>query len=183
MGIHTNVEARVTTAHSFTGRMCAASRWEESQRSDSLFDEPQAYKLAGNEGRASPMGGWIMVPRTAFGDNFLRQHYAKGARQLVLLGAGMDARAYRMTGMEQLRVFEVDQQTTFDVKEPLLETDELRVQQRSVVATEFSRPGQWGRDLEAAGACRDGAACELCFQFGWCSCHIRSRRTRTSRRV
>ena len=129
------------------------------------------------------MGGWIMVPRTAFGDNFLRQHYAKGARQLVLLGAGMDARAYRMTGMEQLRVFEVDQQTTFDVKEPLLETDELRVQQRSVVATEFSRPGQWGRDLEAAGACRDGAACELCFQFGWCSCHIRSRCTRTSRRV
>ena len=51
-------------------------------------------------------------------DDFLRTHYAKGCRQLVLLGAGMDARAYRMGGLDELRVFEVDQKTTFDVKEP-----------------------------------------------------------------
>ena len=46
------VEQRVETAHSYTSRMCAASRWHESRRADSLFDEPQAYALAGSEGRA-----------------------------------------------------------------------------------------------------------------------------------
>ena len=121
MGVATDagVEMRVTSAHSFTGRMCAASRWEESQRTDSLFQDPQAHKLAGSEGLSQSMGSWIMVPRTRFGDDFLRKFYATGARQLVLLGAGMDSRAYRM-GLDNLRVFEVDQQTTFDVKEPLV---------------------------------------------------------------
>ena len=43
-------EQRVQTPHSYTGRMCAASRWVESKRPDSLFSEPQAKKLAGAEG-------------------------------------------------------------------------------------------------------------------------------------
>ena len=51
----------------------------------------------------------------------------KTAVQLVLLGAGMDSRAYRMEGIADARVFEVDQQTTFDVKEPLLHYDPLKV--------------------------------------------------------
>ena len=86
------VEETVKTPHSFTGRMCAAARWVESKRKDSLFHEPQAYKLAGREGRSSPMGEWIMVRRTRFGDDLLQYHYAMGVRQLVLLGAGFDAR-------------------------------------------------------------------------------------------
>ena len=115
-GAHGGVEQNVQTAHSYTGRMCAASRWIESNRADALFVEPQAYKLAGSEGRAQPMGDWIMVPRTRFGDDYLREQYARGARQLVLLGAGFDARAYRMSQLPDLAVFEVDQQTTFDVR-------------------------------------------------------------------
>ena len=49
-----------------------------------------------------------MVPRTRFGDDFVIQEYSKprGVRQLVLLGAGMDARAYRLR-LPELRVFEV----------------------------------------------------------------------------
>ena len=62
------------------------------------------------------MGDWVMVPRTRFGDDYLREQYARGARQLVLLGAGFDARAYRMPQLPDLAVFEVDQQTTFDVR-------------------------------------------------------------------
>jgi len=42
------------------------------------------------------MGEWILVPRTRFGDDFLLRKYKEnGCRQLVLLGAGMDARAFR----------------------------------------------------------------------------------------
>jgi len=144
-------EMRVATPHSFTGRMCAASRWEESSRPDSLFVDHLARKLAGSEGMAAPMGSWIMVPRTRFGDDFLRAHYERGCRQLVLLGAGFDARAYRMAGLEELRVFEVDQRTTFDVKEPLLVGEPLAVAGRAVVATEFTEKGRWRADLVAAG--------------------------------
>lgn len=92
-----------------------------------------------------------MVPRTRVGDDYLRQHYSRGARQLVLLGAGFDARAYRMEQLNELDVFEVDQQTTFDVKEPLLKGEPLLVRSRAVVATEFTERGRWGRDLEQAG--------------------------------
>jgi len=108
-------------------------------------------KLAGREGMAQPMGSWIMVPRTRYGDDFLRAHYDRGCRQLVLLGAGMDARAYRMSGLEKLAVFEVDQKTTFDVKEPLLADERILVARRAAVATEFTERGQWSRDLVAAG--------------------------------
>ena len=107
------------TPHVFTGRMCAASRWLESQRRDALFVDKLSYKLAGEEGRASPMGDWIMVPRTRFGDDYLRARYELGCRQLVMLGAGMDARAWRMD-LPELRVYEVDKQDNFDVKEPLV---------------------------------------------------------------
>jgi len=154
----------VQTAHAFTGRMCAASRWEESQRPDSLFTDPVAYKLAGSSGLKSPMGAWVMVPRTRFGDDFLRRHYHKKvnpARQVVLLGAGMDARAFRMEDVPEAVFFEVDQQTTFDVKEPLVKDEELLVKDRLVVATDFSNDGryglrsrnmpQWGQDLLAQG--------------------------------
>jgi O-methyltransferase involved in polyketide biosynthesis len=129
-GAHGGGEQTVQTPHSFTARMCAASRWIESQRTDSLFVEPQAYALAGAEGRAQPMGEWIMVPRTRFGD---------------------DARAYRMAGLHDLEVFEVDQQTTFDVKEPLLKEEAVLVASRAVVPTEFTEQGRWGRDLQDKG--------------------------------
>jgi methyltransferase (TIGR00027 family) len=160
------LKARVKTPHSFTARMCAASRLHESRRPDSLFYEPEhiAANLAGDEGLAAPMGDWIMVPRTRFGDDFLFKHFTKrqnACGQLVLLGAGMDARAYRLDknvyGRENgLVVFEVDQQTTFDVKEPLLVGEELRVRDRVVVPYEFTEQNRaagrtWGQALIAKG--------------------------------
>merc|ERR1712070_437427 len=80
-----------------------------------------------------------MVPRTRYGDDLLRRSYfEKGCRQLVLLGAGVDARAFRMDGLPELKVFEVDQQTTFDYKEPIVQNYPLLVQSRAAVATDFS---------------------------------------------
>lgn len=144
-------ESRVANSHAFTARMCAASRYEESSRADSLFDDPLSKRLAGSEGLAQPMGSWIMTPRTRYADDYLREHYGHGCRQLVLLGAGMDSRAYRMAGLDELRVFEVDQPTIFDVKEPLVERDKPKVAARTTVATDFTTRGQWSRDLVAAG--------------------------------
>jgi methyltransferase (TIGR00027 family) len=49
--------------------------------------------------------GLTMVPRTIAIDEAIRDH-ASG--QLVILGAGLDARAYRMTELARTTVFEVD---------------------------------------------------------------------------
>jgi len=98
-----------------------------------------------------PMGAWIMVPRTRYGDDLMEDRYFNsGCRQLVLLGAGMDARAFRLR-LPELRVFEVDQPTLFDVKEQVLEqqASELTVGSRHVVPADFSQPSHWARQLES----------------------------------
>jgi hypothetical protein len=132
---------KVATPHAYTGRMCATSRYLECVKDDSLFDDPLALKLAGDEAKNNPMGEWILVPRTRFGNDFLLRKYKENdCRQLVLLGAGMDARAFRgfrkeirgssnrdgaqlsdiqpqpQSILPELHVYEVDQKTNFDVK-------------------------------------------------------------------
>lgn len=115
-----------------------------------MFTDHLADRLAGDEAINDGMGAWILVPRTRYGDDLLLRRYQEvGARQLVLLGAGMDTRAYRMMGMEELRVFEVDQPTTFEVKEPLLRGEKLACASRHTIPTDFSTKGQWAKDLVA----------------------------------
>eukprot|EP00438_Fugacium_kawagutii_P035506 Skav219706 [mRNA] locus=scaffold2416:76881:79121:- [translate_table: standard] len=145
-------------SHAFTAKMCAGSRYLESQRRDALFVDPLAAKLAGPEGLAQPMGDWIMVPRTRFGDDLIIEHYwrsrdAQGhagnapVRQLVMLGAGMDARAYRLR-LPELKVFEVDLPILFQDKEPLLEGETMTVQSRTIVPTDFSSGEDWSTKLQ-----------------------------------
>merc|ERR1719253_1143659 len=96
------------------------------------------------------MGAWILVPRTRFGDDLLADAVQKGAGQLVLLGAGFDSRAFRLQH-PNLRVFEVDQQTTFTVKEPLLAGENLTVASRHAVAADFTVRGGWRKSLLREG--------------------------------
>jgi methyltransferase (TIGR00027 family) len=49
--------------------------------------------------------GQTMVPRTIMIDDAIREH---GAAQLVVLGAGLDSRAWRMVELAGVTVFEVD---------------------------------------------------------------------------
>jgi methyltransferase (TIGR00027 family) len=46
--------------------------------------------------------------RTRYIDDVLKRSLEGGLDQLVILGAGFDTRAYRIAGMDQVRVFEVD---------------------------------------------------------------------------
>eukprot|EP00746_Dinoflagellata_sp_MGD_P075865 gnl/MRDRNA2_/MRDRNA2_30503_c0_seq1.p1 gnl/MRDRNA2_/MRDRNA2_30503_c0~~gnl/MRDRNA2_/MRDRNA2_30503_c0_seq1.p1 ORF type:complete len:334 (-),score=53.43 gnl/MRDRNA2_/MRDRNA2_30503_c0_seq1:18-920(-) len=147
--------ARAHTNQAFTGQMCAGQRYEESKRPDAMFRDPLAGKLAGPEGRRNPMGSWVMVPRTVYGDAVLKKGYEEnGCRQLVLLGAGMDARAWRLD-FPELDVYEVDLKSNFEVKENLVASHPLTVKSRNVVMTNFantrsSRPA-WVSDLQKTG--------------------------------
>jgi methyltransferase (TIGR00027 family) len=54
--------------------------------------------------------------RVRYFDDFVRQCLDEGMEQLVILGAGYDTRAYRIAGLENVKVFEVDHPVTQDVK-------------------------------------------------------------------
>ena len=54
--------------------------------------------------------------RTRWIDDAICAALARGLDQLVLLGAGFDARAHRLPGIERLRVFEVDHPATQAMK-------------------------------------------------------------------
>src|SRR5271157_4689022 len=48
------------------------------------------------------------VCRTRYIDDAVQAALAKGVEQLVILGAGLDTRPYRLPGLEHVKVFEVD---------------------------------------------------------------------------
>ncbi len=51
-------------------------------------------------------------PHVAIIDAYLREALARGIRQVVILGAGLDGRAYRIPELAQATVFEVDHPDT-----------------------------------------------------------------------
>ena len=64
---------------------------------------------------------------------------AAGARQLVLLGAGLDARAYRLSGLEDAVVFEVDHPATQRAKRARVARLTPRAKEVRFVAIDFER--------------------------------------------
>jgi methyltransferase (TIGR00027 family) len=56
------------------------------------------------------------VGRTCWIDEQLRDALQEGLQQIVILGAGYDSRAYRISGIERTRVFEIDHPSTLTVK-------------------------------------------------------------------
>jgi methyltransferase (TIGR00027 family) len=58
----------------------------------------------------------FITARERYIDVFLKACLSEGLDQVVILGAGFDTRAYRVAGIEQTRVFEVDHPTTQEVK-------------------------------------------------------------------
>ena len=129
----------ITDPISMTARLTAAARARESQRpaGDRLFDDPYASALAGPDGisymealelAARPPGapGPVQNPylamRTRFFDDFLVQAVAAAsARQLVMVAAGLDSRAFRLDWPPGMRLFELDRPQVLDAKQEILD--------------------------------------------------------------
>jgi methyltransferase (TIGR00027 family) len=58
--------------------------------------------------RRMPGSLGAILCRTRYIDDVLERSLQEGVEQVVILGAGFDTRAYRIDGMDQVRVFEVD---------------------------------------------------------------------------
>lgn len=111
-----------------TSRWVAAARERESRRADRLFDDPLAGALAGDEGRAMMAAmeavtgaeNPYLAIRTRFLDDFLLDATRDGIRQIVILAAGMDARAFRLGWPSETVVFEVERGEVLDYKRAVL---------------------------------------------------------------
>ena len=126
-----------------TAEQVALFRALESVRDrDRLFDDPYAakvlrgwYRLVARLARARRIGRWLeqyidkrwpagprasAVVRTRLIDDLVGAALAGGARQVLLLGAGYDSRAYRLPAMAAARVFEVDHPATQAAKRRLI---------------------------------------------------------------
>jgi methyltransferase (TIGR00027 family) len=66
--------------------------------------------------RLVPGAGNSCAARVRYFDDVVKSSLAEGLEQLVILGAGYDTRAYRIEGMKNIRVFEVDHPATQRVK-------------------------------------------------------------------
>jgi methyltransferase (TIGR00027 family) len=79
--------------------------------------------------------------RTALIDRMLHAAIDRGARQLVLLGAGLDTRAHRVSALSNVVVFEVDQAKTQDYKRKRAEFLSRRAREIRYAVCDFERSG------------------------------------------
>ena len=63
----------------------------------------------------------FIATRCRYMDEYLLDGLARGIQQVVILGAGLDSRAYRLVQMRSVRVFEVDQAATQEGKKRKLQ--------------------------------------------------------------
>ncbi|MFE0798914.1 SAM-dependent methyltransferase [Streptomyces sp. NPDC058812] len=89
------------------------------------------------------------VVRTRFFDDYLLAAARSGCRQVVLLGAGLDTRAFRLDWPTGVHVFEVEDAAVHAFKERVLDLSRLSCGRRTVV--EADGTASWREELRAAG--------------------------------
>jgi methyltransferase (TIGR00027 family) len=137
----------------------ARVRAAESARPDRLFDDPFAagFAAAFEDGTTSATPADLraalrvhIVIRTRFYDDYLRAAVADGVRQVVLLGAGLDARAWRLPWETGVHLFEVDLPEVLAAKDALVTGLAARAACRRT-AVPVDLRGDWTGALGEAG--------------------------------
>ena len=144
-----------------TAAWIAAVRARESERADRLFADPFAAALAGPEGvammrrseAATGRENPVIPVRVRWFDDAIRAAVADGIGQVVLLGAGLDTRAYRLDLPAGLHWFEVDRRDVLRSKRTALAAHLPRCRV-TTVPTDLEGAGV-GAELVGAGLDRD----------------------------
>jgi methyltransferase (TIGR00027 family) len=144
----------------------AEMRAEESARPDRLFDDPYASafvtaapplfpdipSISDSAELAALIEASIaeVAIRTRFYDDYLSAACASGCHQVVLLAAGLDARAFRLNWSTGVQLFELDLPEVFAFKEKVLRQQRAESKcTRSAVAVDLRE--DWPARLTAAG--------------------------------
>ncbi|HZS22677.1 MAG TPA: SAM-dependent methyltransferase [Pseudonocardiaceae bacterium] len=160
------------SAAGLTALGVAWARAVESHRPDRLFDDPLAAKLAQRARRelAQTLRGGAhgvthsgpvdeetaraflhyAAVRTRYFDDCLLEACAAGCRQVVILAAGMDARAFRLLWPTGTQLYELDRSDVLALKEDVIASEGLRARcQRHTVTADVT--AGWAGALLAAG--------------------------------
>lgn len=135
----------------FTARMMAAMRARETSREDRLFSDPFAANLAGTEAfeqvdiRLTPDDQTYVAVRTRFFDDFL---ITSQVGQIVLLGSGLDTRAYRLPWTSEVELYELDHAEVLTYKAELLK-DVSPSCKHHLIAADLTQ--SWEESLLSAG--------------------------------
>ena len=161
---------------SLTAYAIAAARAMESERPEGerLFDDPygKIFAAGADADAAEGTKRFLGLPffldairlRTRFNDDFVREGLAAGIDQVVLMGAGFDARALRLgeIAARGARVYEVDFPVVLERKRALLEAAGVKAPSHvAYVACDFMNPGfaaSLRSDLAASGFRLGGGA-------------------------
>lgn len=153
---------QVLTGIGATSVGVARARAAESRRADRLFDDPYARDFVGAAARETAMMyedaaalfwaelGDQVALRTRFLDDCLTDANAAGIRQIVILGAGLDTRAYRLAWRPGTRVVEVDLPDVHAFKDAVLTRRRATpAATRTTVSADLA--GDWATALRKAG--------------------------------
>jgi len=129
----------ITTSVGSTALFVATARALEAQKPEPLALDPYAEvfcravggdvadvldgKVPDHELKTPDWGEYFVNfqgARTRFFDNYFRQAADDGVRQVVILAAGLDSRAYRLSWPDQTTIFELDQPQVLDFKREVL---------------------------------------------------------------
>ncbi|MCD2189046.1 class I SAM-dependent methyltransferase [Actinomycetospora soli] len=156
----------ITTSVGATALGVAAARAVESRHPAPLVDDPFAQAFVDRAGLDVKLPGtatadadsedtWgamstYMGIRSRFFDEFFTDAAREGIRQVVILAAGLDARAYRLPWPDGVTVYEVDQDAVLEFKDRVLDEESARASVRRVPVTVDLRD-DWPAALTAAG--------------------------------
>ncbi len=141
----------ITTSVGSTALFVAAARALEAQKPDPLAVDPYAEVfcravggpwaalldggMAGHPLQTAEFGAHFVTyqgARTRYFDRYFRSAAEAGVRQIVLLAAGLDSRAYRLDWPAGTTVFELDQPKVLDFKRQALHGQAPGVERREV---------------------------------------------------
>ena len=144
-------------------------RAQETLRPDRLFEDPIAATFVERSGWIPPSemlddptdapdeikAFWgaivaYVIVRTRFLDEYAKDAWEAGVRQFVILGAGLDARAFRLSWPDGTRVFELDMSEMIRFKQDALEESPAKPRcERIVVEADLTE--DWFPRLTASG--------------------------------
>jgi methyltransferase (TIGR00027 family) len=129
----------ITTSVGYTALNVATARALEAQKPDPLAVDPFAEvfcravgstaadvldgKDPGHHLKTADWGGHFVSfqgARTRYFDEYFRRAADAGVRQMVILAAGLDSRAYRLTWPDGTTIFELDRRQVLDFKREVL---------------------------------------------------------------
>lgn len=122
-----------------TALLVAHHRAMESARTDALFHDPYAHRLAGDRGdeiarklRWGKRMAWSTITRTVLMDEIVLRLVGQGVDTVLNLAAGLDSRPYRLALPASLRWVEMDLPPILAAKGELLAGDQASCQLQRV---------------------------------------------------